>query len=1222
MACGCGCCEFGRIFQDHEWNLEGDLQPILGFGLSGPTRSIVPRAWTAVASPAGFKDGQLNLDLGATRIGASVIFPSIVPHQVASNYFASLSASLFDDEVVCQLINRVKAGTAALWIDLSSPAAGQSVRGEQLLSVNGSERRVTFGTLNQTGLSISAIGNRTSFTATNHLRYLPIGIAAPEFALARRGGVSVIPAVTTGVYRTTPPSGIAGIDGNLSNKLTIFRDSVEIATVNKNANNTESLSGLSKHSGTLQGAGHNSTVSTAEFVADGHIRVYYQLIPSTEGVFDVGKLIRTREVDGVKQFLELDRASGIGSATVFRDGEAELFPGDTLTVSYTKDATITQGADRIEWLLEVVGYHRNNWSWVPQQHFSEDGSYLLRAKYDEDCTYYGETTSHPRYAFASFVLDRVRPVAAVRQWQDFYVGKAAESNNRIVSGSLYSDDYGSSEPLIVPLGLAPQTLSASSAPGTYEREAFRDGEEDALAVTDLAGNSLHHRPLLRVVVHAIPSNGKLGAVATIQAAHGLQLTQDCQDPVETLRVKFDKPVRGLDAETFVLEGRRSGVEEAVAGTIEVERCRGSHTEYLLHLDAEQQTPSSQWTLVFDPDSGIYAMPIAVKFLYLPNKDAFPLPGEPRTVYVAENNQSEWHWVVSEYQSLPTNKSPQFDELTEPVPCVLAAREQWVITSGVGQEAANVAYTTTLIGGYASETVTVTEIDEEVESVTVFDSTIAALQPSIGDYSTSENLPAKIQMPDSADEHESEDGDDAITYFGLPTTIYPSPPLTLPTSGSGPCIAASEQQPHSSAMWGNRNLTALRIKARPFQTDTGEDDFDSYDDVAWEIMPGFAELATTADNEQYRTVSVQFVELSSAGQVPMFDQEFALSATLEGVAMAQNTWTKVNAGSKTFQIRPYLANKFDTHVNVPVPGYGENFGGAASYDIELVGRGGSLTINEVQAAAHVFRLGHTYAGLSTTCAHDLQLRVRFRAACTLNTYENARGTFDDFPGWYVGAINQFQSSEFRFGLPLREWPPEMVSVEVPSFVSSPGAIGEFELQDISNWIEDYLDELGEDRSKVVRFRYPHNQPGIGPDFGVYVVPDIIAPGAATWVAPFGGNNIRIPIITGAPGGGGIGKEVLDVKPGQEITKATPVYYDYDLAFNLTHAQEATIASGGTVTIKTPGGFGPGQWADLAQFHPEFDEQLIEPNPVGNVDSNHARGYKNSFNFGVAWEISGE
>jgi hypothetical protein len=1221
MACGCGCCEWGPIFQGHEWNVEGDLPPILGFGLSGPTRSIVPRAWTAVASPAGFKDGQLNLDLGATQIGAPAIFPSIVPHQVASNYFASLSASLFDDEVVCQLINRVKAGTAALWIDLSSPAAGQSVRGEQLLSVNGSERRVTFGPLNQTGLSISAIGNRTSFTATNHLRYLPIGIAAPEFALARRGGVSVIPAVATGVYRTTPPSGIAGIDGNLSNKLMIFRDGVEVATVTKNANNTESLSGLSKRSGTLQGAGHNSTVSTAEFVADGHIRVYYQLIPSTEGVFDVGKLIRTREVDGVKQFLELDRASGIGSATVFRDGEVELLPGDTLTVSYTKDATITQGADRIEWLLEVIGYHRTNWSWVPQQHFAQDGSYLLRARFDEDCTYFGDGTSHPRYAFASFVLDRVRPVAAVRQWQDFYVGKAAESNNRIVSGNLVAGDLALSEPVVQLETVAFPSLSALSPAGIYEREFLHaDGSGNQPEIKDRSGNLLQHLPMLRVVVHAIPSNGKLGAVATIQATNGLQLSQDCQDPVETLRVTFDKPVRGLDAETFVLEGRRSGVEEVVAGTIEVERCQGSHTEYLLHLDAEQQTPSSQWTLVFDPAAGIYAMPSAVKFLYLPNKDAFPLPGEPQTVYVAENNQSEWHWVVDEYQLLPANKSPQFDEITEPVPCVLAAREQWVIKSGVGQEAANVDYTTTLIGGYASETVTVTDIDEEVESVTVFDSTIATLQPGIGDYSTSDNLPVKIQMPDSPDEHESEDGDDAITYFGLPTTIYPSPPLTLPTSGSGRCIAPSEQQPHSSAMWGNSNLTALRIKARPFQTDEGEDDFDAYDDVAWEIMPGAGTLQTTLDNEQYRTVDVQFEVSSFVGQVPMFDQEFALSATLEGVAMAQNTWTKVNAGSKTFEIRPYLANKFDTYVNVPIPAYGQNFGGQASYDIELVGRGGSLTINEVQAAAHVFRLGHTYAGLSTTCAHDLRLQVRFRVACTLNTYENARGTFDDFPGWYVGATDQFNSNDFRFGLPVREWPPEMVSVEVPSFVSNPGAIGEFERQNISNWINDYLEDLGEDRSKIVRFRYPHNQPGIGLDAGLYVVPDVIAPGGQTWVTP--GGNIRIPIITGAPGGGGLGKEVLDVKPGQEIAKATPVYYDYEFESNLTHAQEATIASGGTVNITTPASVGPGQWNGLAQFHPEFDEDLIEPNPVGNVDSNHARGYKNSFNFSVAWEISGE
>lgn len=1291
--CSCvSCCGSADIFRADSFNVSGPLSPNFGGDYAEPTFSTTIRQWSGPLGAApglaigAFYNGKASLNLRATRLVIPTRFLQIdeKPGSAPAGYRRVISGSFFGEDGNCAIIQTPRSGTTSFNTSLLDPNPADDAVWKTVLAVAGSERiapALPFALQEfelrgsvlklESGLNIATASCRflpgaplrigTGLGFITGLGYSVSGLAIPSgpsidggviqnIVPFGWGGITHIPAVLNNSgYRNTPP---AGFSGNLSNLFKVYRDGKLVREASK-LDQDMGLDGQLKHTGQLEGDGPNST-TTKEFVASGHIRVRYHLQASSEARYDYG-VLSVVSADGITS-TEVARSSGPFSFSAV-GGEVELTAGQRLRLQYVKDATVDSGDDNVSYRFDVIGPHKTKFDWGWGQDLSEDGSYLVVARHDESNPYYGNGEVHPRYSFTSFVLDRVRPVMAIEQWNDLFVGDPTKSNPGLVSGgnlifrapaggaALYY--FGSdttviavSEPLLNGFfgglfGAPPSPLSVASPPGTYTRSLPGDN------YLDRSRNQMQHQPVLTTVVHPIPANQKLGANATILSEHGLALPLDTPVPYQRLRLRFSENVRGFEASHILLVGKKAGELNATAGTLSVERSPRSHREYFITLDAAQQVASSQWTMTFQPSDGPYAVSREVSFRYFERREDFPEAGEENAIYVDEEDDNEYHWTGAAYEVLPVDKTPQENEETSLGPCRLAARRQWIIPAPA-LELIDTSHSDVVIGGTVSESAVVWDKPQQsrdsiIESVNTGYSGYGLSGDALnrGVYSQAENDPVYVQMPATPDDNTG--GVEPVTNFGLSTTIYPSTPKNLTQ-----CISPAEQQPHSSVVYGNSNITSLRIKCVPQPV---EGTPLAYDKVEWaEIAARPVRKFKQTFNDKGEPEGGFFYRglLAEISDIPLFDAPIELTATLDGTPTAQNTWVNVSPSSKEYRIRPHV-EWFDTDiVAVPVPEVNEQFGDAESYGKIGIARGGTLEIDKVQAAAVALRIGHQYQGLGTTCAHDIQIELMIRAEGWQDTYENLRGTINTFTKWLPYNDKDFVSH------PVREWPPQMEWVDLGRFGTIENEWGVWRIFGAhGSFISDYIESLGPDRGKIIGFcqrSWPlwfNTVDFYSPAEPPYVAYEYYAwhdtPQAWLQVpAPAFGGAVAVPLFTSPhPVGGGIGREVLsDIDQSLRVEDRVRVHRRYRQTFVLSHAQEATLASGGKVTLRTGRVFGVTAEAiapqdTLAQnnqslngntnFHPaESDDNWV---PAGANDFFGTRvRYAFPYRYEPVWEIS--
>lgn len=435
-----------------------------------------------------------------------------------------------------------------------------------------------------------------------------------------------------------------------------------------------------------------------------------------------------------------------------------------------------------------------------QQATSEEGVYLLQFEPNDD-------SGKPPFALGSFVVDQTPPLVVIAQRNDMYVGDASESfqafpKQRGAACSEPSDSFNS--------------VYGSTYPYTGEEFAFFDPmpPDEGIyswaaqgSVYDRAGNLCRHNPQLRLTVHAVPPDGKFGAHAQIElpfigddyvgvSVTGLdratsefrfgRITTPSRallyaNPVTQFVVRFDRPVRGLTRNHITLE-RWGEPDWSVPSTVppsDITVTQRSPTEWLVSFDTKHR--NCVWYAKVDPAGG-----------------------QVRVIDQDGDNEDD------EEQ------------------CRLAARSMWAVLPQRGvMEPIDCQPESMLVGGVSS-------ITEEVEiDVNGRPDTIAAegSSPGRGYRDITLSSSREMYLPSSAGEFTADKTrksfipnvpssrfngtgiTGAHSYFGLPTTIYPSPPALVE-----PCAAPSVAQKHSSVICSTNEILNWTITREDYPGD--------------------------------------------------------------------------------------------------------------------------------------------------------------------------------------------------------------------------------------------------------------------------------------------------------------------------------------------------------------------------------------------------------------------
>lgn len=434
-----------------------------------------------------------------------------------------------------------------------------------------------------------------------------------------------------------------------------------------------------------------------------------------------------------------------------------------------------------------------------QQSTNQEGVYLLQYEPNND-------SGQPPIQLGSFVVDQTPPLVVLAQRNDMYVGDASESfkafpKQRGAACSEPSDSFNSVYGSIFPYNGEEFAFFDPMPPdaGIYSWAA--EG-----SVYDRAGNLCRHNPQLRLTVHAVPPDGKFGAHAQIElpfigddyvgvSVAGLDVATSefrfgrittpsrallYANPVTQFVVRFDKPVRGLTRDHITLE--RWGEPD--------------------------------WTATPMPSSGITVTQRS--------------PTEWLVSFYTEHRNCVWYAKVDPAGGNVTVIGDGDDE-SEEERCRLAARSMWaVLPQRPVMEPINCQPERMLVGGVSS-------ITEEVEiDVNGRPDTVAAegSNPGRGYRDITLSSSREMYLPSSAGEFTADktrksfipnvpasrfNGSGitgAHSYFGLPTTIYPSPPALVE-----PCAAPSVPQKHSSVICSTNEILNWTItrQGMPFSS---------------------------------------------------------------------------------------------------------------------------------------------------------------------------------------------------------------------------------------------------------------------------------------------------------------------------------------------------------------------------------------------------------------------
>lgn len=651
---------------------------------------------------------------------------------------------------------------------------------------------------------------------------------------------------------------------------------------------------------------------------------------------------------------------------------------------------------------------------------SPEGSYLVVSKYDDDCMpsgwqgprnfdnvddgwqglggYQGlvpRRLSQRRYEFNSFVVDKTPPSVVARQVDDFVVGDWPTEVN------VTSADYftGVQRVEAAPLIFADEPVVGDTYLAHYvTRPAVMGDPGFYRATNSFIKDRAHNFPLLtpsvEFTIHATMS----GAKATFVATGDESISRS--SPLANIDLVFDKPVVGVMKRHFTLQAYGKRADNTFGEIVlDDDLVRISPTNIVglswtsgnvcrITFDTTTQLPASLWRIVFQPDEAVFATGDAdyrAKWSYIhtppaaANGDTLErfeaevwrvLRGDPQQPNAVRWNADEkkWKWR-DEDANVPTPDDAQ--------PCILAARFAWIrpqpesnirqlidtSTNLISVNQRTVDETVT-IGDTASVSAAVVEPDPEQPPVMELSSSSTVSLPASGG-SFHANHDADSFSPNAPPDP---DAATAVphSYFGMSTTIYPSPAKRLSL-----CAAPLEPQKHFSALMAANNFTTITasmnthvpVNGRTYAGGLAVPDTTGRPHA--QFSPNWEELGTVREGDQ-SWWGPPFL-------TRWFFGPFAMSPVDGGALRSQNQWA-ASLGTQT--VAPFYGivwnpPNINDQVELPPPPDWYLPFPPREYRRDNIG---SMTVS-IGASLVATRVVQEYRGIATAAPGDLVLFMR-------------------------------------------------------------------------------------------------------------------------------------------------------------------------------------------------------------------------------------------------------
>ncbi len=579
---------------------------------------------------------------------------------------------------------------------------------------------------------------------------------------------------------------------------------------------------------------------------------------------------------------------------------------------------------------------------------TEEGSYFMVGDFDGSWLLdFGKTdagksrATQPLRSFWSFVVDKTPPARAWNQCRDAFVDEPLASGvvpgfGRINERASYTQSNGwtsTRDGTIEPFPLFSAAASGSShsysvnggpitdewwplAKGWYELRAVQpiDRALNQPAVANTLPDiviSVRERSLDNTEIE-LPE-GYTGPTPRFDPLlwEGIANTDGLihENPLTEIDLVFDKNVVILDEtmtqaattpadeEEYLLEALEVKGKDVSTGAdkeAEVESIRRlSDRRFRLKLsDGDQTDYNTQWAISFKP------------------------------VHGAEGSEKS---RVSVTKPITTDGPLTYGQCQ---PCLLGCRFMWCIVQdpSIGRELVDtMSYPiTTTPASSVTELIPTptTEGDEDAPSEVITATAGVNVEPALGSFHSEPDPPTFVPgVPSSLDAAASV----PFSYFGFPTTINPSPAMTLPA-----CASPSAAQRHSSMIFGPEITTITISRSKTGSIPVGV--YRSWNPMPSEFLPSTITHGTT----------------------------------LGGHAVEQNTWCHVSSPGTTVPMRPSRSNPPATIGFSGVP---------LSRSSEPIARGygGSATLAFYQSHITALRSFTCYPGLETTTTGELVLQ---------------------------------------------------------------------------------------------------------------------------------------------------------------------------------------------------------------------------------------------------------
>ena len=413
--------------------------------------------------------------------------------------------------------------------------------------------------------------------------------------------------------------------------------------------------------------------------------------------------------------------------------------------------------------------------------------------------------------------------------------------------------------------------------------------------TDIGGNHPAENPTVTYTVHAAIPEDREGCIATLEDPsfqtrehYRARLTSE---PVTKLTLHFSRKVDPDDVTSGQISITKDG--DAFAGAT-IAAVGTSCQDWIITIPSAGQDSRSFFLLTYDP-AGVFTDDIQT--LTFADFDAFPPVGAFKKIYrYLDIESGEWqcytHAVVSSvptYVQIPVDTPPLDIDGNpyEPEPCVAAVRAGWLMADTDGYlRQIDCATTFGEVGiGRAVSIGKQLSLDPELAASKIGTKGGSFLTPEMGTFSPLLNYEKySCGVPSLTSPA------DDCSYFGLTTTIDPSPPALVSA-----CASPDAQQRHASAIRCDGDITSIEVSLVAFETNT-DDPYDWSEAEYWNTVteggggwygspyygrssPLAVDVAVTPEDSH----RVAAIVLAQDGGPLTF------GTTLDGDTLSQNVW---------------------------------------------------------------------------------------------------------------------------------------------------------------------------------------------------------------------------------------------------------------------------------------------------------------------------------------------